>query len=148
MYRLIYTSRATRVLTPDELIGILLHAVALNGAEDVTGLLMYSRNSFLQILEGDQAAVERRMERIRGSSQHTDIHTLEATEVDEPRLFPDWAMDWWAPDYINSITGDAPLATVSDLNEAMTIIRSHHSRPVPGQTIAEGRQASCSRLTE
>lgn len=145
MYRLIYTSRTTRALTGGDLADILLNAVELNDADDVTGMLMYASNSFLQILEGEQAAVERTMERIRRSSQHTDIHVLAAAPVQAPRLFPDWAMDWWTPDYADSVLGGSPLTTVTDPDQAMDIIQSHRRSSGPDPTAAESRQALCPR---
>ena len=97
MHYLIYVSQAVRPMNPDELSAILQASRARNTSASVTGLLIYrfshdeNRGNFLQLLEGDRAAVEATWRRIEADSRHHTKIVLE--EGDTPdRSFPDWSM--------------------------------------------------------
>ena len=65
MKRLIYLSSAVRLATRDDLAQILGAARRNNRRDGVTGLLMYHDGTFLQILEGEETAVDRVFEQNR-----------------------------------------------------------------------------------
>ena len=54
-------------------------------------MLLYCRQSFLQLLEGDAAALDATYGRIFSDGRHTNLRLLLAAEVSSP-LFPDWSM--------------------------------------------------------
>lgn len=91
MRRIIYCSRAVRDVTPEELIDLLAVARRNNEAAGLSGMLLYSSQSFLQLLEGEPAALERAYDRIGADPRHTALRLLLDTEVPRP-LFPDWTM--------------------------------------------------------
>lgn len=96
MKRLIYLSSAVRLATGEELRHILDTARRNNGREGVTGLLMYHDGTFLQILEGEDDAVDRTFGRIASNDMHRGLQTLPPAQVHE-RLFADWSMAFAKP---------------------------------------------------
>jgi hypothetical protein len=91
MKRMIYCSQATGDFTPEELISLLELAREKNQASGLTGMLLYSSQSFLQMLEGDPAALEETYQRIVGDERHINLRLLMNSDV-PARLFPDWTM--------------------------------------------------------
>ena len=88
---LVYQSRATKPLTPQELHELALRAQARNNRESITGLMLYDNSRFFQWLEGPADSVERVMGAIREDTRHTDIEILSSRPIPE-RSFGDWAM--------------------------------------------------------
>ena len=91
MKRMIYCSQATVDLSPEELIALLELARVKNQGSGLTGMLLYSNQSFLQMLEGDPAALAATYERIVGDDRHVNLRLLMNSDVSD-RLFPDWTM--------------------------------------------------------
>ncbi len=91
LIHLIYISAAARLPTEDELKALLEKARANNGKRDVTGMLLYHKATFIQVLEGEENTVRQLFDTIRQDSRHHAIVKL----VDESitaRDFPDWSM--------------------------------------------------------
>lgn len=74
-----------------ELRKIILTAGANNRALRITGGLMFNRNYFGQVLEGDQSSVSELFCRIAKDQRHRSIVIVEATVVDQ-RKFERWSM--------------------------------------------------------
>jgi hypothetical protein len=91
MRRLIYGSQATQDLSPDDLVDLLARARASNEKAGLSGMLLYSSQSFLQLLEGDEAALAETYRRITADPRHTNLRLLLDAEV-PARLFADWSM--------------------------------------------------------
>ncbi|MEA2999125.1 MAG: hypothetical protein QOH04_2658 [Sphingomonadales bacterium] len=93
LFFLLYVSRSLLRL-PDEA-GEVDRIIAVARPENerlgVTGALMFTQAHFAQVLEGDQAAVETLMERIRRDPRH-DTVTIVSAAAREARLFPRWSM--------------------------------------------------------
>lgn len=64
----------------------------------ITGALLFNEGRFVQILEGEKAAVLDVMESIKRDSRHTDIEVL------PPRCVPERTFSQWSMAYI----GEAP----------------------------------------
>lgn len=62
-----------------------------NAKSSISGLLLYTPTYFVQILEGNRAAVESTYARIIKDSRHEQIETLATMEVEE-RQFGAWGM--------------------------------------------------------
>ncbi|GAA1991422.1 BLUF domain-containing protein [Amycolatopsis minnesotensis] len=95
-YTLTYSSTAVFVLSDDEVSILLARSRELNVADDVTGLLVYLRldedqAAFVQVLEGDQNAVEQTYARIEGDELHTGLTVLHRGTIQQ-RRFPEWSM--------------------------------------------------------
>lgn len=92
MYQLVYHSRFTgtggALGTVRE---ILTRSQNNNFHNNVTGFLIFDKISFVQVLEGERAAVEDTYARILGDTRHADI-TLVATREIDARDFPEWSM--------------------------------------------------------
>jgi hypothetical protein len=62
-----------------------------NSAQNVTGILHYNGNYFLQVLEGGRAEVSAIYHRIAADPRHINIILMSCHDVRE-RIFPSWSM--------------------------------------------------------
>lgn len=90
MIQLCYISSRTPG-TPVTVDAILSASRRNNGEAGVTGLLVHDGRRFLQVLEGEAAAVDATFERIRSDPGHRAIVTLSRRPVGN-RQFGCWAM--------------------------------------------------------
>ena len=97
MRSLVYASRAVEPLSDDDLLALLTAARNRNHAHGVTGMLVYAAGSFLQLIEGDDAAVELIWDRIRMDPRHTALRVLRDGPA-TARLFAEWSMGFEHPD--------------------------------------------------
>lgn len=91
LYFLIYASVAVAPLSAPELDELLQQARRLNFLTGLTGCLIYQDGCFMQMLEGEQAAVQGLMEKLRHDPRHRDLHIV----IEGParrRIFVDWEM--------------------------------------------------------
>lgn len=86
-----YCSQATSDVSPDELVALLEVSRRNNERDGLSGMLLYSSQSFLQLLEGDSESLDRAYVRIRADDRHTNLRLLLDDEVAGP-LFPGWTM--------------------------------------------------------
>ena len=91
LVRLMYASRATDTLRPEVLNAILKKSTQNNPAAGVTGVLCFSGNIYLQVLEGGRSQVSKLYNRIAQDPRHTDVVMLGYEEIEE-RRFSGWAM--------------------------------------------------------
>jgi hypothetical protein len=91
LVRLMYASRATETVRPEVLNAILRKSTQNNPAVGVTGVLCFSGDIFLQVLEGGRSQVSKLYNRIAQDPRHTDVVMLSYEEIDE-RSFAGWAM--------------------------------------------------------
>ena len=91
MKRVIYCSQAAFDMSPDELTGLLTVARRHNTEAKLSGMLLYCGQSFLQLLEGDSAALDPTYARILADDRHRNVRLLSDTET-ATRMFPDWTM--------------------------------------------------------
>jgi|TARA_B110000967_G_scaffold191241_1_gene216703 hypothetical protein len=97
MKHIVYVSRAAKPFSSDELSGLMKHSRTRNSADEITGLLVYrynddfKRGNFLQVLEGNEEALDDVWRRISGDPRHHTIIVLEEGESDA-RMFGDWSM--------------------------------------------------------
>ena len=91
MKRMIYCSQSVRDVTPDELVALLTVSRRNNESVGVSGMLLYCSQSFLQMLEGEPAAVHVTYDRIAADDRHNNVRLLLDADVPS-RMFPDWSM--------------------------------------------------------
>lgn len=91
IFQLVYRSTATGYLTSEELLFMLERSRANNERYQITGLLLYHEGQFLQLLEGDEAAVRERYDVIAPDQRHKWV-SLIMTGPNGSRDFPDWSM--------------------------------------------------------
>jgi hypothetical protein len=93
--QLIYTSVATRDFSDEELADILRTAVRNNQQRGVTGLLLYSHGSFMQVIEGEAAVIDALIAAIKTDPRHHGIEEQLRTQIQE-REFDQWHMGFRA----------------------------------------------------
>ena len=91
LVQLIYVSSAWRELSEDELYDILESSIRHNTQQGITGVLLYTNGRFMQVIEGEEAAIEETYSRICDDDRHKDVFLL-SKEVIAKRDFPRWAM--------------------------------------------------------
>jgi hypothetical protein len=92
LHQIIYLSMASGVgPSRAELQALLAQCVHNNRVAGVTGMLLYARGGYMQLLEGRGAVVENLYERIRRDPRHSRVTTLLHGPI-EARSFPQWAM--------------------------------------------------------
>ena len=73
MLEIVYTSAAVTLFTEAQLEAVLAHAWARNARRGVTGMLLYDRGSFLQVIEGETSATRGLFEVINKDARHRRI---------------------------------------------------------------------------
>ena len=104
LFSLVYVSRAVAPMSRDDLVDLLRRARAHNEAARLTGILLYRRQTFVQLLEGQRARVESLYASILRDPRHTGVTTVVARDQLD-RQFPDWSMGF-------SNLGSAPVDDV------------------------------------
>ncbi len=130
LVRLMYASRATEPVTQEMLVAILRKSTANNPGCGVTGVLCFSGDVFLQVLEGGRSKVSALYNRIVGDPRHKDVELLSYEEIDE-RCFAGWAMGQ---------------ANLSRLNPALLIKYSENATLDPYSVSAKVSRALFSEL--
>lgn len=95
--RLIYASEACAPLNASAVDDILRNARAKNSRHDITGMLMFDRQAFLQVLEGDRQRLSELYVSLARDDRHRRLALLQCGPVDE-RLFAAWHMGFMAAD--------------------------------------------------
>lgn len=91
VHQVIYASAACVPFSDNDLAALLLRAREKNERIGVTGLLLYHEGSFLQALEGGEAALNELYSTISADKRHKQIVRLLAREVPD-RHFAGWKM--------------------------------------------------------
>ena len=93
--QLAYVSAAVRLMRDSELLDILEVSRASNAPIGVTGMLMYAEGSFIQVLEGESAVVEKLLRKIRRDIRHRGFLIL-LDRVFPVCDFPDRDFEGWS----------------------------------------------------
>jgi hypothetical protein len=88
---LIYVSEAVEAMTPADVETILLQARQKNRLRDITGMLVFDRRAFLQVIEGDAQRLTDLYARISQDTRHQRLKLLQFGALAE-RKFGDWNM--------------------------------------------------------
>lgn len=122
MLQLTYISSASRGIGAADVEHILSTSRRNNGANRISGLLVYDGRRFLQALEGDSEMVERTFARIRLDKRHRAIVLLSQREVDR-REFGDWAMA-----YQQAVAASAKASMIEAVNTLTAAIPDANTR--------------------
>ena len=101
LIQLIYSSRSTGI-GPEDVESILVGAREYNSGANVTGLLCFSAERFLQCLEGSRSAVNEIYRRILIDRRHEGAEILRYAEV-EHRDFASWSMAYVGDTAMNRV---------------------------------------------
>ena len=91
LYRVTYVSSATARMTKDDLMMLLRQCREYNSEHGITGMLLYSNGTFLQVLEGNEQQIDDLLQTINKDPRHSDVRMLERREI-EQRDYGDWSM--------------------------------------------------------
>ncbi len=88
---LVYRSRSTNQLKKDKVVAMSKHFAVRNRDRDITGMLVFDGQYFMQILEGPRQKVTALYELIKTDPRHEEVVTV----LDEPiyrRTFDEWGL--------------------------------------------------------
>ncbi|QDQ28532.1 BLUF domain-containing protein [Chitinimonas arctica] len=91
LVRLLYASHASKPHCAESMESILTESRKHNPEHGITGVLCFSGDIFLQVLEGGRREVSALYHRIARDPRHCDIELLYFEEISE-RLFSSWTM--------------------------------------------------------
>jgi uncharacterized protein YaaQ len=91
MFYIVYVSSAVRPFSSSELVELLSKAHERNTKIGITGMLLYKDGNFMQVIEGEEAAVRTLNAKIQQDPRHRGMITLLQGPLAE-RQFPDWSM--------------------------------------------------------
>ena len=100
LVRCLYASRPSKLLAPDMLDKILEQSRRNNPKLGITGLLCFTNDVFVQVIEGSRDAVCERFNLIVRDERHSNVRLLSYEEVAE-RRFPGWSMGQVNLDTVN-----------------------------------------------
>jgi len=110
VFQLTYYSTARPGISSKDIEDILTTSRKHNGANDITGCLLFHNDEFLQILEGEELAVLKLFEKIKADPRHETILKLAENNA-EKRSFGQWTMAYHniIPEDIRPNTGEENL---------------------------------------
>lgn len=104
MFYLVYLSTAVKPMNYDDLSALLRQSRDNNHKLGITGMLVYQKGTFMQMLEGDRQTVLDLYHRISRDNRHTAIHTVLDGEIRQ-RNFADWSMGFFNMDKAGDLPG-------------------------------------------
>lgn len=111
---LLYVSTITPSVDPAGVMAIHTESETKNAQRNVTGLLLYGRGNFMQLLEGDARTVTDLYAKISRDPRHRDVRTLYSGPA-QRRLFPTWNMGLVVLDDAQSPVDRTRLETILEL---------------------------------
>lgn len=84
MFRLIYMSEAVHQMPDEAVIAIVQKSRRRNEASGLRGALLYHEGRFIHMLEGPEAEVMARFERLRLDPRHHSLQLLGTNGIDAP----------------------------------------------------------------
>ena len=124
--QLAYCSTSNRMLTTQELDGLLSVAVSNNEKAQITGMLIYSGGSFFQWLEGPAETVDNLFKKIVLDERHRNC-TVILREGATERSFSRWAMAYASSSDLDE-KGQEAFVTLREIQDGRTSIA--HSETV------------------
>lgn len=91
LIQLLYLSTATRDVSREELAEIGATAERRNGEDGITGILCFNGRNFMQLVEGERAAIDALMARLEQDERHSGIVVM-YDELTTARNFGEWSM--------------------------------------------------------
>jgi hypothetical protein len=91
--QIVYTSKARRDVNDAEIVQIHSTSLINNAQRDITGMLLYAKGTFLQVIEGTVDSISRLMEKISADTRHYDVEVLVRTSI-RRREFKNWSMGY------------------------------------------------------
>jgi hypothetical protein len=91
--QIVYTSKARSDINDAQIVNI--HSIALsnNAQSGVTGMLLYTKGTFLQVIEGEADIIDRLMEKIKSDTRHYDVEVVVRNSITNHE-FKNWSMGY------------------------------------------------------
>lgn len=93
LHYLVYVSSAVVPFSPPELVELLAASRRKNDGLGISGMLLYKDGNLMQVLEGEEAAVQGLYARIARDPRHRGLLVLSQGAL-AARQFPDWSMSF------------------------------------------------------
>lgn len=93
MLCIVYISSAVLGLSENDIVSIVRNSQKSNKESGITGILLYSHGNFMQLIEGDDVAVELLYKKISKDRRHTNISLLYKEKITHS-LFSGWLMGY------------------------------------------------------
>ncbi len=106
IHQLVYVSSASRLMSEYDLLALLNEARSNNEQLGITGMLVYCNGTFIQVLEGEEAVVERLFQKIESDLRHRRCFLL-MRQRQQSRAFEGWSMGFRAmnPSELEEVAG-------------------------------------------
>lgn len=101
MIELIYHSEASIAFDDRTITDVLSTARSRNQQDDITGMLFFDGEKFIQILEGSADSVDRLYDSISKDARHRDVSVIYRGQIFE-RSFSEWRMGY---KFTSALTG-------------------------------------------
>lgn len=120
LIHLVYVSFSKKQLSELELDELLCEIRPKNLANNVTGLLLYNDEIFIQIIEGTPKIISRLYEKLQRDSRHTNVVKILEEEISQ-RSFPNWSMGYQklTKEESSDLPGYTDLMTSDDLRGSL-----------------------------
>ena len=92
MFELLYTSISPEGLPKESLLEIQIEAQRNNASNNISGMLVYYDREIMQIIEGEQEAIESLYEKIRNDPRHMLVEVVYSGSITQ-RSFKKWSME-------------------------------------------------------
>jgi uncharacterized membrane protein (DUF373 family) len=89
--QLVYISAPTRPMSVDDLMDILNKSRENNARLGISGMLLYTGEWFIQVLEGDEKVIDEKVVEIKKDPRHKDFRVLERKKI-SVREYSEWTM--------------------------------------------------------
>jgi hypothetical protein len=107
LYHYVYCSRAANGVDDAKVDRIVELAQRNNLARGITGVLVYGSGVFFQWVEGPAAQVQKLIANLHSDPRHYDIVSLDQSEEERERLYPNWEMEKVEAEDIRAVLQDA-----------------------------------------
>ncbi|MET4107031.1 BLUF domain-containing protein [Hymenobacter sp. UYP22] len=91
LHHLIYLSTPTIAFTPPQLRELLRECRANNANHELTGVLFYGKQHFMQLIEGEKQEVHALYHHLQFDTRHNNLIKI-ADKPIQARAFADWSM--------------------------------------------------------
>ena len=122
LYRLCYASTQTEPMSAAQLIALLHSARDRNRAKGITGVLLHRQDSFMQVIEGKEAAVLELFDKIKQDPRHQRVEVLGENAVEE-REFSDWQMGFVELDEVDVSLLPGFSNFLNETDDSRTVLR-------------------------
>jgi hypothetical protein len=94
VYSIIYKSKADPTFNIFEIQKMLQRAKYFNKMNEITGIILYHKSQFIQLIEGEKGAIESLYASIMADERHHEVETI-LSKASNQSLWMDWSMAFY-----------------------------------------------------